>query len=238
MLLYPQVDLRDLEVKSQILSKKCDSLESKIDHTLLKAEATQEQISVLCREAMDYGFASVCVNPVYVTYARDQLAGSTVKVTTVVGFPLGTSASIVKEFEAQKAIREGADEIDMVIHVGSIKSGRDDAVLEELCRLRDVTKGYTLKVILETGLLTEEEKVRGARLVQKAGADFVKTCTGFGGGHGATVEDVVLIRRNVSPEMGIKASGGIRTREFAEALLSAGATRLGMSASVAIVNMG
>lgn len=209
---------------------------SLIDHTLLKPEATPEQIAQLCSEAREYRFASVCVNPVYVKLAWDLLKGSPVKVCSVVGFPLGATPSEVKAFEAQRAIRDGASEIDMVIHVGSLKAGADDLVEEDIATVVKACHagGAICKVILETCFLTEEEKVRGCLLARRAGADFVKTSTGFGPG-GATVEDVALMRRTVGPDMGVKAAGGIRTLEALQQMVAAGANRIGASASVKIM---
>lgn len=209
---------------------------SLIDHTLLKPEATPEQIAQLCSEAREYRFASVCVNPVYVKLAWDLLKGSPVKVCSVVGFPLGATPSEVKAFEAQRAIRDGASEIDMVIHVGSLKAGADDLVEQDIATVVEACHagGAICKVILETCLLTEEEKVRGCLLARRAGADFVKTSTGFGPG-GATVEDVALMRRTVGPDMGVKAAGGIRTLEALRQMVAAGANRIGASASVKIM---
>jgi deoxyribose-phosphate aldolase len=208
-----------------------------VDHTLLKPNATQSEIARLCEEARTHGFASVCVNPSYVAYCAQLLRGSAVKVCTVIGFPLGSTTSTVKAVEARDAIANGAQEIDMVINVGALKSNNDAAVYEDIKAVREATRGKILKVILETSLLSDEEKVRSCILSKKAGADFVKTSTGFGGG-GATVEDVRLMRRTVGPMMGVKASGGIRDAKAAEAMIEAGATRLGTSASVAIVSAG
>ena len=205
-----------------------------VDHTLLKPNATQEEIAKLCEEARSYCFASVCVNPTYVSFAAQLLRGSGVKVCTVVGFPLGSTTPTVKAIEARDAIANGADEIDMVINVGALKSGNDSLVFDDIKAVREATRGRVLKVILETSLLTKEEKVRACAVSKKAAADFVKTSTGFGGG-GATVEDVRLMRETVGPLMGVKASGGIRDTQTAEQMIAAGATRLGTSASVAIV---
>lgn len=209
---------------------------SLIDHTLLKPEATPEQIAQLCSEAREYRFASVCVNPVYVKLAWDLLKGSPVKVCSVVGFPLGATPSEVKAFEAQRAIRDGASEIDMVIHVGSLKAGADDLVEEDIAIVVEACHagGAICKVILETCFLTEDEKVRACLLAKWAGADFVKTSTGFGPG-GATVEDVALMRRTVGPDMGVKAAGGIRTLQALRQMVAAGANRIGASASVNIM---
>ncbi len=207
---------------------------SMIDHTLLKANATQEQIGKLCEEAKKYNFASVCVNPAYVALAHDLLKGSPVKVTTVIGFPLGATTSTAKAIETRDAIAAGADEIDMVINVGALKSGNYQLVLDDIKAVREASQGHILKVIIETALLTDEEKVKACELAKQAGADFVKTSTGFSTG-GATVEDVKLMKSVVGPSMGVKASGGIRTLEDAEAMKKAGATRIGASASVKIV---
>lgn len=215
-------------------TKKGSSAARYVDHTLLKPNATQEEIAKLCEEARAYCFASVCVNPSYVAYSASLLRGSGVKVCTVVGFPLGSTTPTVKAIEARDAIANGADEIDMVINVGALKSGNDALVFDDIHAVREATRGRVLKVILETSLLSKEEKVRACVMSKKAGADFVKTSTGFGGG-GATVEDVTLMRQTVGPLMGVKASGGIRDTQTAEQMLAAGATRLGTSASVAIV---
>jgi deoxyribose-phosphate aldolase len=206
-----------------------------VDHTLLKPNATQAEVAKLCAEARQYCFASVCVNPSYAAYCAQLLQGSGVKVCTVIGFPLGSTTSTVKAVEARDAIANGAEEIDMVINVGALKSGNDALVYEDIKAVREATRGKVLKVILETSLLSDEEKVRACIMSKKAGADFVKTSTGFGGG-GATVEDVKLMRQTVGPLMGVKASGGIRDTKAAEAMIQAGATRLGTSASVAIVS--
>ncbi|MBI3288544.1 MAG: deoxyribose-phosphate aldolase [Elusimicrobia bacterium] len=205
-----------------------------VDHTLLKPNATQEEIAKLCEEARQFCFASVCVNPSYVAVAAQYLRGSGVKVCTVVGFPLGSTTPTVKAIEARDAMANGADEIDMVINIGALKSGNDAVVYDDIKSVREATRGKVLKVILETSLLSNEEKVRACAAAKKAGADFVKTSTGFGGG-GATVEDIKLMRETVGPLMGVKASGGIRDAKMAADMIAAGATRLGTSASVAIV---
>jgi deoxyribose-phosphate aldolase len=212
------------------------NIASLIDHTLLKPEATPEQIVQLCTEAREYGFASVCVNPVYVKLAWDLLKGSPVKVCSVVGFPLGATTPEVKAFEARQAIRDGASEIDMVIHIGALKAGDDDLVEADIAAVVDVSHaaGALCKVILETCYLTDDEKIRGCILAKRAGADFVKTSTGFGP-RGATVEDVALMRRTVGPDMGVKAAGGIRTLEALQQMVAAGANRIGASASVKIM---
>ena len=207
-----------------------------IDHTLLKPEATRDQIAQLCREAREYGFAAVCVNPCYVGLAAELLRGSSVKVCSVVGFPLGATLPEVKAYEARRAIEEGAAEIDMVINIGALKSGDLELVKRDIASVVDVchAKGALCKVIIEAALLTDEEKVLACQLARAAGADYVKTSTGFGPG-GATVQDVALMRRTVGPEMGVKAAGGIRSYEAAKSMVEAGATRIGASAGVKIV---
>ena len=205
-----------------------------VDHTMLKPNATQDEIAKLCDEARSFCFASVCVNPSYVALAAQYLRGSGVKVCTVVGFPLGSTTPTVKAIEARDAMANGSDEIDMVINIGALKSGNDAMVYDDIKAVREATRGKVLKVILETSLLSNEEKVRASVAAKKAGADFVKTSTGFAGG-GATVEDVRLMRETVGPLMGVKASGGIRDAKGAADMIAAGATRLGTSASVAIV---
>ncbi|MDI6641273.1 MAG: deoxyribose-phosphate aldolase [Elusimicrobiota bacterium] len=205
-----------------------------IDHTLLKPNATQEEIGKLCEEAKKYGFASVCVNPAYVSMCASLLKNTGIRVCTVVGFPLGATTPTVKAIEARDAIANGADEIDMVINIGALKSGNYQLVLDDIKAVREATKGKILKVILETAYLTRDEKIKGCLLAKEAGADFVKTSTGFGPS-GATVEDIMLMREAVGPTMGIKAAGGIRTLEDAKKMVEAGATRIGASASVAIV---
>jgi deoxyribose-phosphate aldolase len=204
-----------------------------IDHTLLKSNATQEEVGKLCEEAKRFCFASVCINPAYVSLAAQLLRGSGVKVCTVVGFPLGSTTPTVKSIEARDAMANGADEIDMVINVGALKSGNHALVLDDIRAVREATRGKVLKVIIETAFLTKEEKVKACELSKQAGADFVKTSTGFGPG-GATVEDIALMRGVVGPDMGVKASGGIRDQETALKMVEAGATRLGTSASISI----
>jgi deoxyribose-phosphate aldolase len=213
------------------------SIAGMIDHTLLKANATQEEIGKLCEEARKYKFASVCVNPGYVALASRLLRGSSVMVCTVIGFPLGSTTPTVKAIEARDAIANGADEIDMVINIGALKSGNDQLVLDDIKAVREATRGKCLKVILETSYLTKDEKVRACKMSKQAQADFVKTSTGFGSG-GATPEDIALMRETVGPEMGVKASGGIKNAEVAAAMVKAGANRLGTSASIAIVSGG
>jgi deoxyribose-phosphate aldolase len=211
-------------------------LASMIDHTLLKPEASRAQVEQLCDEAKQYGFASVCVNPVYVKLCAQRLKGSPVKVCTVVGFPLGATLPEVKAFETQQALEAGATEIDMVINIGALKDGDNDLVARDMAAVvRTAHAGNALvKVIIEAALLTDDEKTTACQLAQSAGADFVKTSTGFGPG-GATVEDVALMRRAVGPTMGIKAAGGIRTLADAQKMIAAGATRIGASASVKII---
>lgn len=207
-----------------------------IDHTLLKPEATYEQIVRLCKEALEYGFASVCINPCYVNAAYQLLKGSDVKVCTVVGFPLGAVTSETKAFEAVQAVNRGASEIDMVINVGYLKSGNYDYVEEDIKTLVNKINGRALvKVIIETCLLNDEEKIIACKLAKKAGANFVKTSTGFNMS-GATSEDVALMYDAVSPNLKVKASGGIRTYEDAIKMINAGASRIGASASVKIIN--
>ncbi len=212
------------------------SLAHMIDHTLLKADATQDEIAQLCYEAKKYRFASVCVNPANVKLCAQLLKGTDVLVCTVVGFPLGATSTETKVFETQQAIREGATEVDMVINVGALKSRdyelveRDTAAIARACHAANAI----LKVIIEAALLSDEEKVAACQLAKVAGADFVKTSTGFGPG-GATAEDVALMRRVVGPAIGVKAAGGIRTYEDARRMVEAGATRLGASASVKII---
>ena len=205
-----------------------------IDHTLLKPEATKDQIIKLCKEAKQYDFASVCVNPGYVKLCAEELKGTDVKVCTVVGFPLGATSTESKVFETKQALKDGATEIDMVINVGKLKDGEDEFILDEMKKIRRACKGNTLKVIIETCLLTDEEKVRVCKLAKKAKATFVKTSTGFSTG-GATPSDVKLMRKAVGSKMGVKASGGVRTKEDFLAVIKAGATRVGASAGVAIM---
>ena len=205
-----------------------------IDHTLLKQDATVEQIDRLLSEAKDYDFASVCVNPCWVAHAKSGLENTDVKVCTVVGFPLGAITSAVKSFETKEAIQNGADEIDMVINVGALKSGNADLVESDIRAVVEASGDKLVKVIIEACLLTDEEKVQACQLAQKAGADFVKTSTGFSTG-GATLPDVKLMRQTVGPEMGVKAAGGARSYADAVAFVEAGATRIGTSSGVAIL---
>jgi len=205
-----------------------------IDHTALKPETTKEEIKKLCNEAIEYGFASVCVNPCYVGLCRELLENSTIKVCTVIGFPLGATTTATKVAEAGEAIENGATEIDMVINVGAIKSGDFDFAKKDIVAVVQAAKGKALvKVILETCLLTDEEKIMSCKICKEAGANFVKTSTGFSTG-GATVSDIKLMRSIVKPDLGVKASGGIRNFETAKAMVDAGASRIGASASVAI----
>ena len=208
-----------------------------IDHTLLKPEANGEDIDELCAEAREYKFASVCINPTWVKRAAASLRGSGVVTCTVIGFPLGASTTAIKAMEARRALREGAREVDMVLNVGALKSGNYDQVREDIAQVAEAAHevGGLCKVILETALLTDEEKVVASSLAKEAKADFVKTSTGFGSG-GATVYDVALMRETVGPDMGVKASGGVRTLEDVEDMIAAGASRIGASAGVQIVS--
>lgn len=210
------------------------SINKYIDHTLLKPESTKEQIEKLLLEAKQYDFASVCVNPTWVATAAEALKDSTVKVCTVVGFPLGANTPEVKAFETKNAIENGADEIDMVLNIGALKSGNLTLVEDDVRAVVEAANGTLVKVIIEACLLTEEEKVIACELSVKAGADFVKTSTGFSTG-GATVPDVTLMRQTVGPDIGVKAAGGARSLEDAQAFIEAGATRLGTSFGVAII---
>lgn len=212
------------------------SIASFIDHTILKPDATLAQIEALCAEAREYGFAAVCVNGCWVAQCAQLLRDSQVKVCAVIGFPLGAMAGKAKCFEAGTCIGDGAREIDMVLNIGALKSGRPDLVLSDIRAVAQICheQGALLKVILETALLSQEEKTAACRLCEEGGADFVKTSTGFGGG-GATVEDVALMRSCVGARVRVKASGGIRDYKTARAMIDAGAARIGASASVAIV---
>ena len=206
-----------------------------IDHTILKPETTQEQVEKILSEAKEYDFASVCVNPTWVSLAAESLKDSDVKVCTVIGFPLGAITSAVKAFETEDAIANGADEIDMVINIGALKAGNDALVLDDIKAVVDASGDKLVKVIIEACLLTDDEKVRACQLSKEAGADYVKTSTGFSTG-GATVADVALMRKTVGPDMGVKASGGARSYEDAIAFIEAGASRIGASSGVAIMN--
>jgi len=211
------------------------ALAAMIDHTLLKPDAKQQDVEKLCAEAAKYRFASVCVNPGWIKLCREKLSGSGVMVCTVVGFPLGATSTNAKLCETVQAVADGADEIDMVINIGALKSGNLQYVEDDIRQVVRAAGGKTVKVILETSLLTDDEKTTACRISKNAGADFVKTSTGFGGG-GATAKDIALMRRTVGPDMGVKASGGVRDLETARAMIAAGATRVGASASVAIVS--
>lgn len=205
-----------------------------IDHTLLKTDATKVEVDKLLSEAKEYEFASVCVSPIWVKYAHEVLKDSPVKVCTVIGFPQGATPTVVKAFETKNAIENGADEVDMVIPVGFLKDKDYDYVRNDIKGVVEAANGKLTKVIIETCLLTDEEKVVACKLAKEAGADFVKTSTGFSTG-GATVHDVKLMRETVGPKMGVKASGGVRDKADAEAMVEAGATRIGTSHGVAIV---
>lgn len=213
-----------------------NNIAAMIDHTILKADATKEQIIKVCEEAREYQFCSVCINPAWVKEASARLKGSDVKVCTVIGFPLGATTSAVKAFETKDAIENGAEEVDMVINIGKLKDGDLDYVEEDIKAVVEAAKGKALvKVIIETSLLTDAEKETACKLAVKAGADYVKTSTGFSTG-GATVEDIKLMRKTVGPDIGVKASGGVRDREATLAMIEAGASRIGASSSIAIVS--
>lgn len=209
---------------------------SMIDHTILKADASKEAVEKICREALEYKFASVCINPSNIELAAKMLKGSEVKVCTVIGFPLGANTTEVKAFETIDAIKKGADEVDMVINIAKLKDGDFDYVKNDIKAVVDAAdKKAITKVIIESCLLTDEEKVKACELAKEAKADFVKTSTGFSTG-GSTPADIKLMRETVGPEMGVKASGGVRSLKDAEAVINAGATRIGASASIAICN--
>jgi deoxyribose-phosphate aldolase len=211
-------------------------LAAMIDHTLLKADAVAPQIKELCQQACDYGFASVCVNPFWVPLADRLLTATPVKICTVIGFPLGATSTASKVYEASAALEAGAAEVDMVLNVGALKSGEHQKVADDIAGVVRMARGRALvKVILETCYLSDQEKITACEIAKAAGADFVKTSTGFGPG-GATVADISLMRRTVGPETGVKASGGIRDYETAIAMVKAGASRIGASASIAIVS--
>ena len=205
------------------------------DHTILKADATKADVEKICKEAREYQFMSVCVNSYYTAFAAQQLSGSGVRVCTVVGFPLGQMSTKAKAAETKIAVADGAEEIDMVINVGALKDQNYDAVSDDIKEVKRACGQALLKVIIETCLLTEKEKVKACEIAKEAGADFVKTSTGFSTG-GATAEDVALMRRTVGDTMGVKASGGIRNKETAQAMVQAGANRLGTSATISICN--
>jgi len=207
-----------------------------IDHTLLKAEATKEQIEKLCAEAKQFNFASVCVNPTWVKQSSELLQGSEVLVCTVIGFPLGANTPAVKAFEVKDSIANGANEVDMVINIGALKDKNYDLVQADIAAVVEAAKGSALvKVIIESCLLTDEEKVKACELAVAAGADYVKTSTGFSTG-GATAADIALMRKTVGPDLGVKASGGVRSLEDMKSMVEAGATRIGASSGVAIMN--
>ncbi|CAM2754875.1 deoxyribose-phosphate aldolase [Salinicoccus roseus] len=209
-----------------------------IDHTLLKPAATQDQIFELCQEAMEYNFCSVCINPTWVSTCSDLLKDSDVKVCTVIGFPLGATTSEVKAFETMNAIQNGADEVDMVINIGALKSGNEDLVYNDIKAVCDAAgQDVLVKVIIETALLDSDEIVKACELSKKCGADFVKTSTGFNG-EGAKAEDVTLMRLTVGEDMGVKASGGVRSFEDAKLMIESGATRIGASSGKEIVSGG
>ena len=212
-----------------------NAIQTYIDNTALKPDATPDVIEKLCAESIEYGCASVCVNPAYVPLVAKLLKGTSVKVCTVIGFPLGMNASEVKAFEAAYAAKEGAEELDMVINVGMLKSGNDEYVQKDIEAVVKAANGKLVKVIIETCLLTDEEKVRACKLAKAAGADYVKTSTGFSTS-GATTHDIALMRETVGPEMGVKASGGIRDYAAAKAMIEAGASRIGASSGKKIVD--
>ncbi|MDL4841495.1 deoxyribose-phosphate aldolase [Aquibacillus rhizosphaerae] len=206
-----------------------------IDHTQLKPDTVKEKINQIIEEAREHEFASVCVNPYWVSYCYSKLKDTDVKVCTVIGFPLGATTSETKSFETEQAIKNGATEVDMVINIGALKDKDYDTVENDIKMVVDTARGKALtKVIIETSLLTNEEKVKACELAKKAGADFVKTSTGFSGG-GATIEDITLMRNTVGQEVGVKASGGVRNRQDTEAMIEAGATRIGASSGVQII---
>ncbi len=221
---------------SEKLTRIDPAIAALIDHTILKPEATRNDVMKVCREAREYRFASVCVNPYWVPLVKSELAGSPVKVCCVVGFPLGATSTDAKVCEAAAALRAGAQEIDMVINVGELRGGNYQAVRDDIAAVVETAhaRGAIVKAILETALLNSEQKVTASLLAKEAHADFVKTSTGFGPG-GATSEDVALMRRTVGPTMGVKASGGVRTLEELKKMVAAGASRVGASASVKIV---
>lgn len=215
-----------------------EEIASLIDHTLLKPEATQEQIITLCQEAADYQFKTVCVNPSWVETCAKELKETSVGIATVIGFPLGATSTFTKVAETRDVIAQGATEIDMVINIGALKSGDSETVKKDIaCVVQAANNQVLVKVIIETGFLTEDEKKLACQLAKEAGADFVKTSTGFGPGH-ATPEDILLMREVVGPELGVKASAGIRDFMTAKKLVAAGATRIGASAGKEIVDGG
>ncbi len=209
-------------------------IERYIDHTLLKQDATEEQIRRLCNEAKDFHFAAVCVNPTWVKFCAEILKGTDVKICAVVGFPLGANLSEIKAEEARLAVADGASEIDMVMNIGAMKSGKFRQVQEDIRTVRQAAPDAILKVIIETCLLTDDEKWLACQMAERAGADFVKTSTGFSV-KGATIPDIVLMRKTVGPKIGVKVSGGIKTYEDAKKMIDAGASRIGTSSGVAII---
>ncbi|MDF2523514.1 MAG: deoxyribose-phosphate aldolase [Clostridiales bacterium] len=215
-----------------VIDKK--TMASMIDHTILKAGATKEQIVEICSQAKEYNFASVCVSPCFVKLAAKELKDSKVKVCTVIGFPLGANSTQVKAFEAKKAVEEGAHEVDMVIQVGALKEGDFKYVQNDISEVVKASEGAHIKVIIETCYLTDEEKIKTCEIAKKAGANFVKTSTGFGTG-GATASDIELMRKTVGDELGVKASGGVRSLQEALVMIKAGANRIGTSSGVSIL---
>ncbi|MBS1253110.1 MAG: Deoxyribose-phosphate aldolase [Anaerolineales bacterium] len=232
----PRCTSRPTDESIHIMPIATQNLAKYIDHTALKADTTADQIDKLCEEAVQFGFAAVCLNPVWVRRAADRLRDTDIAIACVVGFPLGANVSRVKALEAEQALQDGAIEFDMVMNVGALKAGNHDVVRDDIAAVTEITReaGGLCKVIIEAALLTDEEKRIACRLAQEAGADFVKTSTGFGPG-GATLHDVALMREVVGPDMGIKAAGGIKTAEQARQMIEAGATRIGASAGVQIV---
>jgi len=216
------------------LIRRSVDLAALIDHTLLKPDATAAQVRRLCAEARQYHFHAVCVNPIFAALAHHELAGSAVATCSVLAFPFGATTTAAKAAEARQAVADGAGEIDMVIAIGALKAGEHDYVRRDIAGVKQACGAALLKVIIETCLLTDEEKAQACLLAKEAGADFVKTSTGFGGG-GATVEDVALMRRTVGSALGVKAAGGVRTFAEAMAMVQAGATRIGASSGVAMV---
>lgn len=206
-----------------------------IDHTILNADAKEADLEKVCKEAAEYNFKTVCIQPYWIPFVKEELDGTEVGITTVIGFPLGANSTEVKAFEAKQALKDGATEVDMVINIGALKSEDYDTVLKDIKAVVDAVAGEAVvKVIIETALLTKAEKIRASELSKKAGADFVKTSTGFSTG-GATIEDIKLMRATVGPELGVKASGGVRSYEDAVAMIEAGATRIGASSGISIV---
>lgn len=212
-----------------------ENVAQNIDHTILNADATKADIQRICEEAKEYNFKTVCIQPYWVKYAKEILEDSEVGITTVIGFPLGANTTEIKVAEAKLAVAEGASDVDMVINIGALKSEDYDTVLNDIKAVVDAVSGKAIvKVIIETSLLTKSEKIRASELAKQAGADFVKTSTGFSTG-GATLDDVQLMRATVGPDMGVKASGGVRTYEDAKAMIEVGATRIGASSGISIV---